>query len=100
MQGAAIAVSISNYSACVELTVRDGDSSIELEPNNEHDPATFARLEDLHEFSSRYGYYGGRRLLMVRAVKHDKPRAPPAFLCTASRKRRLFYVQCNTNCKR
>jgi hypothetical protein len=67
MQGAAIAVSISNYSASVELEAR-GDGSIELVPNVKHDPATFTSLSDLHMFSQAYGYYGGRRLLMVRAI--------------------------------
>jgi hypothetical protein len=63
MEGACIAVAIENYSAAVSLERHD---FVEMEANKEHDPAIFTDLEGLHEHMTQWGYYGGRRLLLVR----------------------------------
>lgn len=66
MEGACIALAIRNFYAEVQLRPRAEGSEVQIEANPEHDPATFADLESLHMHMQRWGYYGGRRLLLVR----------------------------------
>jgi glucuronokinase len=61
--GAAIALSLQNFSATVTI---EGSERIEFIPHPLHDPASFDNLEDLQHSISSFGYYGGLRLLMVR----------------------------------
>jgi hypothetical protein len=63
MGGAALAVSISNFSASVKL-VSTEDNKVEIE----HDPSTFADIEEICHHTTKWGYYGGHRLLMVRSA--------------------------------
>lgn len=65
--GAAIAASVSNFSAEVSLEA-SGSSAVELVPNATLDPTSFPSLDDLRSSVEELGYYGGRRLAMVRAA--------------------------------
>jgi glucuronokinase len=62
MEGACVALAISNYSACVTLEQQE-DGFVEIAANPEHDPAQFATIGELKDHLSKWGYYGGRRLL-------------------------------------
>lgn len=74
MEGAAVAVSIQNFSASVTIEPCD---TVTIVPHPRHDATEFTSLEVLHAIAQRDGYYGGKRLLMVRAG----PAPPPPHQC-------------------
>ena len=65
MEGACIAVAVRNFYAEVQLQPVPDSTEIQIEANPEHDPAVFPDLESLNMHMRRWGYYGGRRLLLV-----------------------------------
>ena len=65
MEGAALAVSISNFAAVVTLHGRP-DATIDIKVHPEHDMTSFSSFEGLFSQTEQLGYYGGHRLLLVR----------------------------------
>lgn len=62
MKGAAVAISMENFFATVKI---EASERIEITPHVLHDASSFDSLKGLSEYADVFGYYGGRRLLMV-----------------------------------
>jgi hypothetical protein len=80
MNGAAIAVSVENFSA--KVTIEPSDC-IQIIPHPQHDPSSFAGLQHMREHTAVFGYNGGLRLLMVRTLEQ---------FCQRMRARRSFPI--------
>lgn len=66
MNGAAVAVSMENFSSTVVI---EASERVEISPHPLHDAASFDSLQRLCERTDLFGYYGGHRLLMVSCWK-------------------------------
>lgn len=62
MGGAAVAVSIENFFSTVTIEASD---SIQIIAHVLHDATSFDSLQQLSQHTDVFGYYGGKRLIMV-----------------------------------
>jgi glucuronokinase len=65
--GKTVSLALANFYAEVTLTPRAPGSGIEFVPHPYNDKTRFASLDELAARVAAEGYYGGVRLLMVRA---------------------------------
>ena len=82
MSGAAIAVSMENFSSAVVI---EASESIQIRLHPLHDAASFQNLQRLSEHTDLYGYYGGHRLLMVCSWKLGLVAMPVGCMLNACR---------------